>query len=380
MHRLVQVISISATIVATLLTLLSLAPLLAEVWWVAELFDHFRPHYAVVLLACTPILIAHDRWIGSLVLLPILYNLAPVVPLYQPIQPFPAEQVWSVLHYNLDLTAADHTAAMTYLQQHPVDILLLQEVTPELEQQIVTALPTYQLIFSYPLSNTQGSALLLPRDSPIQVQTAEVIYLPETSSRPTLVATLMLAGQEVTLLSMQATRPRSASTSAFQHSEFEALAAWSQAQQHDPRRGLLLIGDINTTPWSARFRRLRRAGQLQNSATGYGIQSTWPTWLPAFLGIPIDHCLVNTRISVVGHQVGPDIGGDHRPLLVQFIPGLTRSPQYNVFCACGSVEETLFPPQIFAYGENLGWKRNKVPLCRRRKGKLTIPLRKSCIL
>ena len=37
----------------------------------------------------------------------------------------------------------------------------------------------------------------------------------------------------------------------------------------------------------------------------------------------------------------------------------------------------FFPLQIFAVGENLEWKRNNVPLCRRRKGKLTRPPRKS---
>ena len=58
--------------------------------------------------------------------------------------------------------------------------------------------------------------------------------------------------------------------------------------------------------------------------------------------------------------------------------GLTQSHEPDVFFACGSMEKTLFFLQIVAFGDNLEEKEDKVPLCRRRKGELTIPLRKSC--
>ncbi|NJM07606.1 hypothetical protein HC891_17630 [Candidatus Gracilibacteria bacterium] len=60
-------------------------------------------------------------------------------------------------------------------------------------------------------------------------------------------------------------------------------------------------------------------GQLYDSAIGYGIQGTWPSSLPPLLRIPIDHCLVNAQISIVARSVGPALGGDHTPLLVEFV-------------------------------------------------------------
>mgnify|MGYP005845701243 CR=1 FL=1 len=49
----------------------------------------------------------------------------------------------------------------------------------------------------------------------------------------------------------------------------------------------------------------------------------------------------------------------------------TRSFHHHVFVACGRVEATRFSFPIFAYGENWERKRDNVPLCRRRKGKVT---------
>ena len=74
--------------------------------------------------------------------------------------------------------------------------------------------------------------------------------------------------------------------------------------------GLLddILGDLNVSPWSPHF-----GGLLRES--GRGVQATWPTNL-APMRIPIDHCLVSPDVSVVGRRVGPDVGSDHFPIVV----------------------------------------------------------------
>ena len=77
----------------------------------------------------------------------------------------------------------------------------------------------------------------------------------------------------------------------------------------------LLLGDLNTTPWSPYFRKLLRAGELRDSARWKG----WnPTWNPgiSWLQLPIDHCLVSDEIGVAERRVGPEIGSDHRGVVV----------------------------------------------------------------
>lgn len=55
---------------------------------------------------------------------------------------------------------------------------------------------------------------------------------------------------------------------------------------------------------------------LQNARAGRGVLPTWPTFLPAtFLRIPIDHILVDPRLSVLDYRLGPSIGSDHLPTI-----------------------------------------------------------------
>lgn len=66
--------------------------------------------------------------------------------------------------------------------------------------------------------------------------------------------------------------------------------------------------------------RCRDAGRLG----GGGAVGTWPTFLPALLGTPIDHVLATAAWRVSGFRVVLDrdgAGSDHRPVLVQ----LTRT-------------------------------------------------------
>lgn len=69
----------------------------------------------------------------------------------------------------------------------------------------------------------------------------------------------------------------------------------------------VLLGDLNTTPWSAGMRALE---PLMNRAT-----PLWPTW-PNVGGVgllPLDHVLMTRGIASVRAGYGPDVGSDHRP-------------------------------------------------------------------
>ena len=77
----------------------------------------------------------------------------------------------------------------------------------------------------------------------------------------------------------------------------------------------LVVGDFNATPWSAGL----RAFQSDNDLLGFNTQPTWPIWL-GFAGIPIDHAFVSPDLRILEIKTGPDIGSDHRPLLIDVAP------------------------------------------------------------
>jgi endonuclease/exonuclease/phosphatase (EEP) superfamily protein YafD len=54
-----------------------------------------------------------------------------------------------------------------------------------------------------------------------------------------------------------------------------------------------------------------------DSAQGHGVQPTWPNFNP-LLWIPLDHVLHSTCLAVRDRIIGPDVGSDHYPVIVDF--------------------------------------------------------------
>lgn len=68
----------------------------------------------------------------------------------------------------------------------------------------------------------------------------------------------------------------------------------------------IIAGDFNATPWSSAFSDID-----YKRATGL-----LPTWPLRYFGIPVDQVLVSEHWGVVNQQIGPDIGSDHFPVIL----------------------------------------------------------------
>lgn len=81
---------------------------------------------------------------------------------------------------------------------------------------------------------------------------------------------------------------------------------------------LILVGDLNVTPWSSHFQRLIQRTGLKDTSKGRWFHPTWPkdNW---FLGIPIDHVLHSPDITVINRRVGSDVASDHFPVVVDIV-------------------------------------------------------------
>jgi endonuclease/exonuclease/phosphatase (EEP) superfamily protein YafD len=173
---------------------------------------------------------------------------------------------------------------------------------------------SHRLVFGFPKTNSHGSAWFVPRQSRLTIAGAEIMHLPSFSDRPLLKGTLMHQGHPIDLLLFHAIRPRHEASVAFQRQEFSALANWSRTADRD----LIVFGDFNSTPWHGPFRQMLAISGLRNSQLGFGWQTTWPSPLPPPLRLAIDHSLHSPRITTLGREVGPDIGSDHLPLMLEF--------------------------------------------------------------
>lgn len=81
----------------------------------------------------------------------------------------------------------------------------------------------------------------------------------------------------------------------------------------------VIIGDFNSSPWTAAFARLEQQTALKNSAAGFGYIPSWSLreqhqfW--PVLSAYVDHCLVSEELAVINKQQHQLAGSDH--LLIQ---------------------------------------------------------------
>ena len=75
---------------------------------------------------------------------------------------------------------------------------------------------------------------------------------------------------------------------------------------------VILVGDLNMTPFSARYSQMLRKSGLRR-ADG-GLNPTWPAML-APMALPLDHVLIGSEIRHAIMRAGPRLGSDHLPVV-----------------------------------------------------------------
>jgi endonuclease/exonuclease/phosphatase (EEP) superfamily protein YafD len=74
---------------------------------------------------------------------------------------------------------------------------------------------------------------------------------------------------------------------------------------------VVLAGDLNASPWSNAFRRLRGATGLTPTSV---LTPTWPAWPLPLPQVALDHILVSPELAVTAAGTGPTVGSDHLPV------------------------------------------------------------------
>lgn len=121
---------------------------------------------------------------------------------------------------------------------------------------------------------------------------------------------LMHDGREISFLSMHPATPNT--NIAARDREF------AEAVKHfGARRGdIVIVGDLNATPYCPALKKLCRSLNLRNARERHGIGGSFPVFLKVpFMRLPIDHVLAGENLHAHGFRLGPDIGSDHYPTI-----------------------------------------------------------------
>lgn len=293
--------------------LVTLFGLLARWLWLGELVASLRIHVAAGLVVTALLAAVGRRWVWVAVALVFaLANGGPTLALHlakPPPVPGDAHHV-RIAVANVLGSNEDPEPLIAWLESVDADIVVLVEVTDP----FIEAFDARRSRWPYQAHDPQHGPFGLGVASRIGF-TGVRLGMEGPGPIPVLDAEIPTPRGMVSLIGMHTLPP---ATPTFMRTR-DDLMQWG-ADRAQSTANVVLVGDLNATTTSPAFRRLLRDGDFVDSRRGFGRHATWPEALGP-LGIGIDHVLLRGDVVTADRIVGPDIGSDHRPILVEIAVG-----------------------------------------------------------
>lgn len=216
-----------------------------------------------------------------------------------------------ILQVNTLYLAKNFDALKALIAAEKPDMIVGCETNPALADILKTLEKDYPHQAVHPQGdNPRGLALL----SKIPFTRQDKMYYDHVKI-PSQVFQIEHEGQKIRFVSVHPATPVTDEGLVSRDNIFKNIFKKMQKENPD---NLVILGDFNATPWSPALKKLTVDLNLTNSRNGKGLMPTWHTHFPGPLfRIPIDHVLVSPKLAAVSHRLGPDIGSDHLPSIVE---------------------------------------------------------------
>jgi len=283
---------------------------LGRLHWLLDLFSHFRVQYLLALLVLGVLLLAARRRGTSAAFFAFAcLNLGLVLPLYlggRSAAPEGAHALRAML-LNVNTELGDAGRVKRAIQEANPDILVLEEISPRWVRDLAWLTNSHPYSVVEPREDNFGIGLF----SRLPLAEGRIVHIGDAGV-PSVIARASTSGGPLAIVATHPLPPGGARYSRLRDDQLERLPGYVPAALP-----AILLGDLNVTPWNDHFRRLLRRTGLRDSSQGRGVQPTWPNFNPLLL-IPIDHCLHSPGVAVCRKEIGPDVGSDHYPVIVDF--------------------------------------------------------------
>jgi endonuclease/exonuclease/phosphatase (EEP) superfamily protein YafD len=271
--------------------------------WLVDLASHWQWLFLPALLPAVALALRHHRrWAWLLLAAPLPWlTAAPALPAAPPGDGLPRLSVASA---NVHVDNRDTQALAAWLAAERPHVVVLLEVSPAFAEGLRT-------LTGYPYRK------LVPADTPFGLAVlsrqplSNVQVLQDAEGMPHIEVDLHWQGRRVRLAALHLMPPLSAHYHGARNDKLRSVAAAA----HDSGQPALLVGDLNATPWSSAFTGL----QSQGFRRAGGLRPTWPAGGGGWAGIPIDHVTGTAQWTVASSRLGPDVGSDHLPVVVQLV-------------------------------------------------------------
>lgn len=305
-----------ATLLSGALTVVALSDSL--LWWFEWARNMHHAYLVLAALSCPVLFALRSRFWAVIASGTVLVNAWIVLPAYVPPPNRSARDsppAFRLLTANVFYDNFRHHALLDLVRETEPDILCVQEfsapwdsIIPELKEH----LPYCSLDVPDPDAKDTwaGDRMVFSRH---KARVTKNYILDDNSYFSVLKMETFLDGRWVSVMSCHTTPVNNDQCRQTSQREFVRLA---QIARDEPRP-LIMAGDFNQTLWAPRFRQFETGSGLITARRGEGVLTTYPIVFDWF-GLPIDHILVSPDIEISRCWVGPDIGSDHRPMLIDF--------------------------------------------------------------
>lgn len=194
-----------------------------------------------------------------------------------------------------------------YIENESPDILILLEMNRLWETNLESSLLSFpnKLV----INRTDNFGIAMYSKLPLSNIRKELIG---TNDTPSITADFLIDNKKTTLLATHTLPPMGPEQFFKRNNQLEAITEFRKKIKN----GFILVGDLNTSSYSYHFNKLLKESNLVDSRKGFGILSTWPTWMPLAY-TTLDHCLISKGIMVKSRDVGNQVGSDHFPINIE---------------------------------------------------------------
>ncbi len=288
---------------------------LSDWHWYADLFAHLRPQYCVWLaLAALGSIALKHRPALMIAIIGLLANalaLAPYALPWREKEPSAdAGRTWAFASINLLFGNREASSVTDYLRRSRPDIVVFQEVSSQWAADLEELRDLYPYRFTQPTGDSFGVAVFSQK-MPVDMEIRTV------GNRKVDLAVFGIwesDGRRFGVVGVHPDKPDQEWKTINRRIYLKQVAEWcgARARADEP---VVAIGDFNATPWSASMKAFTQDTGLRNTSQGTIFGATWNVWEPHRL--LIDHAFVSQHWILLSREVGPDIGSDHRPLLIR---------------------------------------------------------------
>ena len=301
-RRIILVLTILLTII---LGIVSIAGFFGYYGWIYDIFSNFRFQYTLAAATFLLIFIAFRKFRWSVITFVILVmNLVEIYPYLSILESEKASCELKTSAINVLSINRNSEAVINYIQKEDPDIIILQEYTNWWEEEMSDFKENYKFHYEINRSDDFGMAIF----SKLEPVSIEVMNFSEASV-PSILTSYQIDNKRINVL---ATHPVPPATEEMFNDRNKQLAKIGELK---PKLGdyYIVAGDLNVTPFSYYFKKMKSQLDLEEARENRGINATWPT-LPWPISIPIDHILVAPSMEVTSFSSGELIGSDHHPV------------------------------------------------------------------